>query len=418
MQKKGKFRGFWIIIALAFTTLPLTGCPPDPNSKCECTDKVHPYGSPCTCPVSGTSACDCTEEQPAHTYAATWSSDTTQHWKECTANDGAKTDVAAHTASDWKVDQAATATTAGSQHKECTVCGYELETETIPVTHTHDWSEWQETAAPTTTAEGIATKTCATCGATETRPIDKLPACTCPADTTHEPNEPCCNGTDCTCPIAEPAIKEFQNIYLFERNYSAPELFITYTANIQDDRIACGSASLQELGIINIIQQEIGEAYNGGNVGVKTRFSNVFGVFGLATDGVTIIVNNSATQYKLNAPDQSTIYFHIDYLQSNPMDIQQIIRGAVNAMNFGEELPYYVSWDSCTVTFDYDYFSGGANRTAIQILNKGEKAIKPADPTRNGFVFDYWYNIATNTEWDFNTTITANITLKAKWLLE
>jgi uncharacterized repeat protein (TIGR02543 family) len=203
---------------------------------------------------------------------------------------------------------------------------------------------------------------------------------------------------------------------LFEHNYSDLELFITYTTNIQDDRIACGSTSLQELGIINIIQQEIGEAYNGGNIAAKTRFRNVFGSYG---HSATIFVDNPATLYKVKTPNNQTIYFHIDYLQSNPTDIQQIIREVVNAMNFGgDQLPYYVGWDSCTVTFDYDYFSGGANRTAIQILNKGEKAIKPTDPTRNDYVFDYWYNIATNTEWDFNTTITANITLKAKWTLD
>jgi hypothetical protein len=32
-----------------------------------------------------------------HTYSTTWSSNATQHWHECTANDGAKTDIANHT---------------------------------------------------------------------------------------------------------------------------------------------------------------------------------------------------------------------------------------------------------------------------------------------------------------------------------
>jgi uncharacterized repeat protein (TIGR02543 family) len=31
MQKKNNFRGFWVIIALAFTALSLTGCPPEPT---------------------------------------------------------------------------------------------------------------------------------------------------------------------------------------------------------------------------------------------------------------------------------------------------------------------------------------------------------------------------------------------------
>ena len=41
-----------------------------------------------------------------HSYSTTWSSDATQHWHECTANDGAKTDVANHSGD------------------PCTVCGY------------------------------------------------------------------------------------------------------------------------------------------------------------------------------------------------------------------------------------------------------------------------------------------------------
>ena len=33
-----------------------------------------------------------------------WQYNATEHWKECTANDGAKTDIAPHTAGDWIID--------------------------------------------------------------------------------------------------------------------------------------------------------------------------------------------------------------------------------------------------------------------------------------------------------------------------
>jgi hypothetical protein len=41
----------------------------------------------------------CPEPDPTHThtYSTAWSHNATQHWHECTANDGAKTDVANHT---------------------------------------------------------------------------------------------------------------------------------------------------------------------------------------------------------------------------------------------------------------------------------------------------------------------------------
>ena len=55
---------------------------------------------------------------------------------------------AAHTAGEWIIDTPATATTSGSKHKECTVCGYMMATETIPATgggeHTHSYgSDWK-----------------------------------------------------------------------------------------------------------------------------------------------------------------------------------------------------------------------------------------------------------------------------------
>ena len=83
--------------------------------------------------------------------ASDWKSDNTDHWKECTVVgcgviiEGSK---AAHTAGEWIIDTPATATTSGSKHKECTVCGYTMATETIPATgggeHTHSYgSEWK-----------------------------------------------------------------------------------------------------------------------------------------------------------------------------------------------------------------------------------------------------------------------------------
>ena len=85
--------------------------------------------------------------------ASDWKSDNTDHWKECTVVgcgviiEGSK---AAHTAGEWIIDTPATATADGTKHKECTVCGYTMATETIPATggeHTHNYgSEWKNDA--------------------------------------------------------------------------------------------------------------------------------------------------------------------------------------------------------------------------------------------------------------------------------
>ena len=73
-----------------------------------------------------------------HSYGTDWKYDDTNHWHECECGD--KADVAAHSASEWIVDTAATETAEGAKHKECTVCKKVLETATIPATgstHTH-----------------------------------------------------------------------------------------------------------------------------------------------------------------------------------------------------------------------------------------------------------------------------------------
>ena len=63
-----------------------------------------------------------------------------------------------------------------------------------------------------------------------------------------------------------------------------------------------------------------------------------------------------------------------------------------------------------TVTFDSD----GGSAVEAQTIRHGSRATQPAvDPTREGFAFDGWFN--GNTQWNFNTTITAPITLTARW---
>ena len=86
-----------------------------------------------------------------HTFDDTWTTDATDHWHACTASDcnndiDAIKDKAAHTPGDWIIDKKPTATEAGSKHKECTVCQYKTQTETIPaIGHTHTFDNaWHD----------------------------------------------------------------------------------------------------------------------------------------------------------------------------------------------------------------------------------------------------------------------------------
>lgn len=66
-----------------------------------------------------------------------------------------------------------------------------------------------------------------------------------------------------------------------------------------------------------------------------------------------------------------------------------------------------------TVTFD----SQGGSAVASQTITSGEKAVRPADPTRAGHTFGGWYREEDcTTVWNFDKdTVTGNITLYAKW---
>ena len=148
-----------------------------------------------------------------HSYGSEWKTDADKHWHECSC--GAKAEEAAHTASKWITDTAATATTDGTKHKECTVCHRVLETGTIPATgggeHMHNYSSdwksdsinhWKECSCghkddvaahsfkwvvdkeATATKKGTKHEECKVCG--YQRPAVEIPA----TGSTTKPNNP------------------------------------------------------------------------------------------------------------------------------------------------------------------------------------------------------------------------------------
>ena len=68
--------------------------------------------------------------------------------------------------------------------------------------------------------------------------------------------------------------------------------------------------------------------------------------------------------------------------------------------------------NTAVVTFDSN---GGSSVDAVKVI-KGEKATKPADPSKQWNTFDGWYAQGAEEPFDFeNTPITENITLVAHW---
>ena len=62
-----------------------------------------------------------------------------------------------------------------------------------------------------------------------------------------------------------------------------------------------------------------------------------------------------------------------------------------------------------TVTFN----SNGGTAVDSQTVKYGELAVKPADPTRDGYTFNGW--TLNGTPYDFSSPVTGNITLVAQW---
>ena len=78
------------------------------------------------------------------------------------------------------------------------------------------------------------------------------------------------------------------------------------------------------------------------------------------------------------------------------------------------DITLYAKWNinSCTVSFD----SNGGSSVAAQSVNYNTAASKPADPSRKGYTFAGWFTGKDcKTAYDFNSNVTGDITLYAKW---
>lgn len=65
------------------------------------------------------------------------------------------------------------------------------------------------------------------------------------------------------------------------------------------------------------------------------------------------------------------------------------------------------------VTYVVNFNTNGGNSVSNQIINKDGTITKPQDPVRDGYKFLGWYS--NNVLFDFNTPITKNLELVAKW---
>ena len=89
-------------------------------------------------------------------------------------------------------------------------------------------------------------------------------------------------------------------------------------------------------------------------------------------------------------------------LSGQPMNTGTVINDKTNIPN--------PNGTPVTVTYAYGALGG---TYATQIVQTGETAIEPDVPSRQGYQFTDWY--LDDTKYDFNTAVTGNMTLTAKW---
>ncbi|MBR7042483.1 MAG: InlB B-repeat-containing protein, partial [Bacilli bacterium] len=77
------------------------------------------------------------------------------------------------------------------------------------------------------------------------------------------------------------------------------------------------------------------------------------------------------------------------------------------------DLTLYAVWsiNKYTVKFDSD----GGSAVSNQTVNYNGKATKPNNPTKTGYTFKEWRLSGSTSAYDFNTSVTKDITLKAVW---
>ena len=82
-----------------------------------------------------------------------------------------------------------------------------------------------------------------------------------------------------------------------------------------------------------------------------------------------------------------------------------------------KNLKLVAQWKIKEYTVNFDV-RGGSPEPDAQTINHGSKATKPSDPTLEGNDFLGWFLASEDDPFDFDTAITANVALEARWSLD
>ena len=77
-----------------------------------------------------------------------------------------------------------------------------------------------------------------------------------------------------------------------------------------------------------------------------------------------------------------------------------------------KHMTLYAGWATKTFTVTFD-LNGGTGTADAQTVGEGKLAVEPADPVRDGFIFNGWY--LNGARYDFTSPVKADLALVANW---
>ena len=83
-----------------------------------------------------------------------------------------------------------------------------------------------------------------------------------------------------------------------------------------------------------------------------------------------------------------------------------------------ENITLVAQWkdDAKSPTYTVSFYTDGGSEVASQTVKRGEKAIRPADPEKEGYHFDGWYrSIMYTSAYTFDSPVISNLMIYAKW---
>lgn len=174
-----------------------------------------------------------------------------------------------------------------------------------------------------------------------------------------------------------------------------------------------GSAAFQGCGLKEVVLPEslknliMGAFLNNGSLEKVTLPSKLTSIGIQAFSGCTSL--NTIISYAPEAPTLDT-----NALKNAPIANIVIPSGSFES--------YKTSWsiDTTSVSVKYIYTitfnTNGGTKIESKMVEQNNKLVKPTDPSKENYTFGGWYvDEQLNQQFDFNTTITKDTTLYAKW---